>query len=332
MSFAAFVTRRFVFSVFAAFLVVSLTFGVVALTPDPNLGGKIAEMQRSGATQEEIEAFKQQYREENGLAGSLGERYVGWMTNVATFDWGEASSMNDKPVTDVVGDRLPYTLAYVVPAFFLSLVGGVAVGLFGALGRNSVRDRATRLAAYAAMGIPAFWLVNFLDATYGFSWFRAPAVVLAASVRIGDAWAFSHPLRYLAPALVLSLGLLAGLLQHARAEALEHVNADFVTLVRAKGGGQLTAARHVLRNAAIPIASMSLSEVVAVLVLNVYLVETVFIIPGLGSLSLHAIAERDMALILGTTMVLVFVGIAGNFLQDLLYGYLDPRVREGETA
>lgn len=332
MSFSAYVARRFVFSVFAALLVVSLTFGVVALTPDPNLEGEKAAMQRAGATDAEIEAFEREYREEHGLDGSLAERYSRWVVGIATLDWGEAPSLEDKPVIDVLANRLPYTLAYVVPAFVITLSLGVIVGLFNALNRDSITDRSTRLAAYAAMGVPAFWLVNFLDQWVGYSWFAAPSVVFRTSPIIRGVWEFSHPLRYALPTFVLSLGLLAGLLQHARAESLEHVHAQFVKLLRAKGAGRLQTARHVLRNAAIPILSMSLSEVIAVLMLNIYLIEAVFTIPGLGTLSLYAIENRDMSLILGTTMVLVFVGILGNFLQDVLHGYLDPQVQHGGGA
>ena len=329
MSFAAYVTRRFVFSLFAAFLVVSLTFGVVALTPDPNLEGQVAQMERSGANDAEIERFRQNYREAHGRTGSLAERYGKWIVGIATLDWGEAASLRNKPVTDVLANRLPYTLAYVVPAFVVTLSLGVLVGLFDALNRDSISDRGTRITAYAAMGVPAFWLVNFLDEWYGYPWFRARGVVARASARILETWQFSEPLRFTLPAFVLSLGLLAGLLQHARAESLEYVHADFVKLLRAKGSGRLQTARHVLRNAAIPILSMSLSEVIAVLMLNIYLLEAVFGIPGLGMLSLYAIENRDMSLILGTTMVLVFVGIVGNFLQDVLHGYLDPRIQHG---
>ncbi|WP_232687402.1 ABC transporter permease [Halobacterium zhouii] len=329
MSFAAFVTRRFAFAVFAALLVVTLTFGVVALTPNPQLQGELAMMERSGASDAEIEQFKSEFRKEHGMTGSLVERYGKWVVGIATLDWGETASLGNRPVTDVVANRLPYTLAYVVPSFLLTLSLGVLGGLFDALNRNSATDRGSRLVAYAAMGIPSFWLVNFLDQWYNYPWLVPRAVVPQASATIGSTWQFSHPLRYALPTFVLSLGLLAGLLQHARAESLEHVNADFVKLLYAKGSGRLQTARHVLRNAAIPILSMSLSEVIAVLMLNVYVIETVFGIPGVGALSLYAVENRDMALILGTTMVLVFVGIVGNFFQDVLHGYLDPRIEQG---
>jgi peptide/nickel transport system permease protein len=99
-----------------------------------------------------------------------------------------------------------------------------------------------------------------------------------------------------------------------------------VKLHEAKGAGRLRVARHVLRNAAVPIVSASLSELLAVVLLNLYVIETVFGIQGVAALNTIAVRTRDMPLIIGTSLVLALGGILASFAQDVAYGYLDPRI------
>ena len=314
---------------FAAFLVVSITFGVVVSMPNVQLGAEIASAQRSGATDAQIQHLREEFWEQRGGKTGALDRYVDRMTGIATLDWGESYELQ-RPVTDVLAQRLQYTLAYVVPGVLSAFLVGSLVGVASGLRRNTGFDRAARLGAYLLMGLPAFWVVHFLDTKYRWTmpWLEPTLHAFGASVRIPLVWSFDHPLRYAWPTLVLSIGLAAGLLQHSRAESLEYERAEFVKLLRAKGAGRLRVARHVVRNAAIPILTLSFVEVLGVLMLNVYIIEAVFNIPGLGAISLFAIKNQDLPLIIGSTLVLVFIGIGGNFLQDLLYGYLDPSIRE----
>lgn len=329
MSYLSFVARRGAFAVFAAFLVVSITFAVVTAMPNAQLGAEVASAQRGGASDAEIAKIRQEFWEQRGGKTGAFDRYVERMTGVLTFDWGTSYELQE-PVTDVIAERLPYTLAYVVPGVIFSFVLGALLGVVSAFRKNGGVDRASRLGAYLLMGLPAFWVVHFLDTKVAWSmpWLSPTLYAFGASHRINPLWSFDHPARYAWPALVLALGLLAGLLQHSRAESLEYERAEFVKLVRAKGASRVRVAGHVLRNAAIPILTLSFVEVLGVLMLNVYIIEAVFNIPGLGRISLFAIKNQDLPLIIGSTLVLVFIGIGGNFAQDLLYGYLDPTVQE----
>jgi peptide/nickel transport system permease protein len=323
-----FVARRAAFAVLAAYLVVSLTFMVVVASPNVNLGGELAQAGMGGASEEEIEELREEYWAERGGEDPV-KRYARFMTGIVTLDWGESYEL-EEPVTDIVWNRLRYTMAYVVPGVVLAFAVGSLLGVLGAFKQGSFVDNTARLAGYLAMGLPAFWLAHFLDAEVKWllPWLSPSRAAFVASPRISDLWTFSHPLRYSLPALVLSLGLVAGLLQHSRAESIEYERAEFVKLLEAKGSSRLRVARHVLRNAAIPILTLSFVEVLGVLMLNIYIIESVFGIPGLGTISLFAVENQDTPLILGSTMVLVFIGIGGNFLQDVLYGYLDPTINE----
>jgi peptide/nickel transport system permease protein len=328
VSYATFVARRAAFAVLAAYLVVSLTFVASALVQQNNLGGQVAAAKRAGASQEDIQELRQDFWDARGGKDHV-QRYVDFVTGFVVLDWGESYAL-ERPVTDVVAERLPYTLAYVVPGVFAAFLVGALLGVLGAFRRHSVFDGLPRVAAYLAMGVPSFWLVHYLSAALPgvMPWLQPTRAVTRATARISEVWSFAFPLRYAVPASVLSLGLVAGLLQHSRAESLEYERAPFVKLLEAKGASRLRVARHVLRNAAVPILTLSFVEVLGVLMLNVYILEAVFNIPGIGTISLYAIENQDTPLVVGTTMVLVLVGIGGNFLQDVLYGYLDPALAE----
>ena len=120
--------------------------------------------------------------------------------------------------------------------------------------------------------------------------------------------------------------MLGGVVSYARAHATEYATADFVRLVEATGGSRLRVAAHVLRNAAVPIFSLVFTEALALLVLAVFVVEAVFGIGGFGSLLLQSVDQRDLPVLLGGTLVIIAVGVAGNVVQDLSYSVLDPRI------
>ena len=128
------------------------------------------------------------------------------------------------------------------------------------------------------------------------------------------------------PILLVTATLVGGYVSYSRAYAREHVSSDFVKLVKAKGASPTRIARHVVRNAAIPLFSMLFTEVLGLLVLAIFVIEVVFGIEGFGLLFLEAIQDRDLPVLLGGTMVIIAVGILGNIIQDVSYDYLDPRV------
>lgn len=313
-----YVTKRVLFSVFAIYLVVSITFGFVALTADPNVGLVGHQASRSieaqTANDSERAAIVQdairEYRESRNLDDPLSERYVRWLVDITTLDWGESFSQN-APVTTVLAAAIPKTLAYVVPAIALAIVGGVGLGVFSAMGRSR---RLTGLfvvgGLYLALGIPNYWLGTVLvRPEIGPKLYRTRAM-----------------LEVVLPATVLGLGLLAGQFRYARAESQEYVNTEFVKLIRAKGASASRVARHVVRNAALPLFSLFFADLMGVLVVSVFVLEQVFAIQGIGYVGLLAIQDRDVPLVLGVAMVFAFAGIVGNLLQDLAYLALDPRV------
>lgn len=311
--------RRLLLALVSAWLVLSAVFAFVKLTPDPNVGLVAWTAASNG---QNASAAVEAYRSTKGTAGPVLTVYGEWMFKTVTLQWGPSLSQGGTPVTSVLVRSLSYTALYVVPAVVLSTLGGLLLGAYGALRHRSAGDRLGSLAAYVAHGFPSFWwygLIAFVVAT-------PPAVEWIANPTPPGAPETLE--RMVLPTLVLTGTMLAGQVRYARSASLEYLDSGFVDLLRAKGSGPLRIGRHVIRNASIPLLSLFFTELLGVLVLEIYVVEAAFGIPGFGDVTLAAVNDRDMPLILGATLVVAFVGIATNLFQDVAYRVLDPRVEE----
>jgi peptide/nickel transport system permease protein len=329
------VARRIGLALLSIYLVVSAAFLFVVLTPDPTVnqvrqGAAVSCTGNSEERQQCIEEKVSSYRESRNLDDPVLERYVNWLGDVLTFDWGLSFSTG-LPVTDVIRTSLPYTLLYVVPAMALSAVGGVAVGAYLAMRRNSRLDRLGTALTYLGFGVPSFWLAVVLLVYATDTYVVADQYLVQWNAQVSAGRSPLAPMNLLAatlPTFVLATTLLAGQLRYARAETLDHLGEEFVRLVRAKGHGDRGVARHVLRVAAAPLVALFVVELFGVLLVNMFVIEYVFDVPGFGTLTYQAIKQRDLPLIVGATMVIATVGVVGNLLKDLLNAALDPRVGE----
>lgn len=326
----AWLARRLVFSVVALWIVFTLTFAFVTLSGDPGDSAVAyavaAELAGTGADGEEIEAQAeaavQQYRDARNLDEPVTSRYVSWSWNLLTLDWGY-SYERPVPVTELLAERLQITALYAIPAMGISLGGGVWLGTYAAAGRHRRFARFLTGSSYAVWGIPNFLIASILLLT------------LPLSIRPGlTGWEFEQSMvaydnlrRVVLPAIILGTGLMAVQARYVRTQFLETTSEHFVRTHEAMGSDRVMRTRHVLRVAAVPLTTLFVSTLLGVLVLNVIVIEYVFDIPGFGLLTYDAIVNRDLPVIVGTTLVVAVVGIVGNFLQDLSYAILDPRIR-----
>ena len=250
-----------------------------------------------------------EYAADRGLDRPLYEQYLDWMGNMLTLDWGESLETGE-PAFGMVVDATLRTAMYVVPATVLAVCLGLGIGLYAALQPGSRLADTGRLGSYLMFGVPSFWLGGLF---VGAVW----------SETIGhSALLFDHIL----PIALVTMTLLGGYVSYSRAYALEEASEEFVTLVRAKGAGPVRIARHIVRNAAIPMFSMLFTEALGLLMLAIFVIEVVFGIEGFGLLFFFAMVGRDIPVILGAAIVIIAVGVVGNILQDISYQYLDPRV------
>lgn len=286
----------------------------------------------------------------------LTQQYVDYVVGVVQFDWGYSESLR-RPVGDVIVSAVPRTLGYVIPAIVFTYTLGILAGIAAAYG-SSNRDTATRIFAYLLLGIPTMVVGSLIGyelmqhTTWGshpqwctawghdqrcFAPFTAQNAPLLGPVPSGwglyteTGWQNTAPwehisLRYLIPAATLSVGLATGLFRQARRAAFDHRASTVSKMLTAKGAGDVMDAKHALRNAALPLLSVSFAELISVFTIWAFVVESVYHVPGITAFVQIAVRARDIPLLVGTTTVLALIGVSLNFLQDVLYGYLDPEV------
>lgn len=301
--------RRIALGVVAAWAILSTIFALFTLTDDWVIGAEIGKLRWVGEDEATIEAARQSYLSARGLDRPLTEVYVDWMANMVTLEWGQSFASGEE-VLPMVADATLRTATYVLPALVVAVGIGLAVGLYAAMNPDRRFTGVSLGTAYVLFAVPNFWLGGML------------AALASAGTIPESAWLFDHAL----PILLTATTLLGGYVSYTRAYSAEFAATDFVKLVRAKGASRLRVGKHVIRNAAIPVFSMLFTEALALLLLTVFVIERLFGIPGFGTLLLGAVESRDIPVLLGSTVVITGVGVVGTILQDLSYGFLDPRV------
>jgi peptide/nickel transport system permease protein len=257
-----------------------------------------------------------------GLDRPVYVQYAEWMGGVVRGDLG-TSLRNKTPVAEELMGRLPVTIELGALGMMFGLLIAIPVGVLAAVRQDSWSDYIGRSTAIGFLAIPSFWLGTL--------------VVTLPSVW----WGWTPPLRYtrllddpsknlaqvIIPAIILGLGLSGALMRLTRAQMLEVLRQDFVRTATAKGLSERAVVfRHALKNAFIPVLTL-LGLQVSILIGGTVVLESVFVLPGMGRYLLEAVQYRDYPVIQGLNMVFATVIVLANLVVDLLYGWLDPRVR-----
>ena len=313
--------RRIAIGLLTLWVVLSVMFGLLIGSRDWGWDRTEGPMRLGGASAEEIAEAREMYYAERGMDASFGELYIEWILNMITLQWGTSWESGDAVVTLVLGATMRTGL-YVVPAILLAVLLGVLLGTFAAIKQGSKTDGVTRSLTYLLFGLPNFWI----GAMIVMGMLGAGSIAFARHQAVIPQVEYPFAYEYVLPVLLVASTLAAGLVTTARAQSLEYISSDVVKLVRAKGGGSVAIARHVLRNSAIPLVSLIFAETLALLVLSIFVIEALFGIEGIGLVFYNAVWEQDIPVLLGGTMVIVAVGIIGNILQDISHSTLDPRI------
>jgi peptide/nickel transport system permease protein len=314
-----YVVRRVLWALVVSYIIVSVTWGLLAISPKPAIiqAGKAA-----GERGENPAEAEERLRELKGYDRPLHVRYMDYMADVFTLRWGW-SDTRAQPVTDAVIRSLYFTAQYSVPWTILVMFGGTALGLFAAGNQYSYKDHVTTLVAFFGYSLPNFWFGLMILLVFGvrLGW-------IPITYNTGVAVFSLENIRQLAaPVFVLVTGSIGGMYLAARNESAEYVNADFVKTAKAKGvSGRRIFSRHIFRPAAVPLSTIYVAQMLAIFSGSSVLIEVIFSIPGLGRLLFRALTEQDLSLILGTSFVFIFIAVIGNLLQDITYTVLDPRI------
>ncbi len=323
MSMAGYIGKRVAWAVVASFLILTVTFVLLWITPDPQVATIQLEAAQAGADAEEaVEA----YRIQRGLDDPVYVQYFDYLRNMATLDWGW-SETNSMPVTQAIAEAIPYSLMYAVPSLLLSTVLGLVIGLYSATHQYTKKDYAATFFAFFGLSIPDFWFAIILLVIFG-SFLNWVPILFDPNFAV---FSLANAQQLALPVVVLTLSSIAGLMRYSRAEALEYVEAEFVKTARAKGVSERRVLyRHIFRPASVPLATILVGDLLTIVLASSYLIEVVFGIPGLGKLSFDAIVNQDTELVLGTVLVPAFLVIISNLAQDIAYTVLDPRIDYGD--
>ena len=307
--------RRF-FSLIVTLLLASLAiFLVLEVLP----GDPAAIMLGTEAREDTLAALRQQM----GLDRPAYERYLSWLGGIVTGDFGLSMTYR-VAVSQLVADRLAVTIPLAFLAILISTALAVPLGLIAAANHERPADRGVMLFSQIGVAIPNFWfgllLILFFSSYLG--WFSAGGF---------PGWG-ANPLlalkALLLPAIALALPQAAILARVTRSSVLDILGEDFVRTARAKGLTRpVTLRRHVLRNALIPVVTV-MGMQFSFLVAGAILVENVFTLAGLGRLLFQAMSQRDFVVIKDVVLLFAALVIVVNFLVDLAYAWLDPRLRQ----
>lgn len=309
-----FLLRRIALIAPTLFFVSLLIFGLQQLLPgDPALA--LAGEEQDPTV---IAFLKQKYH----LDEPLPTRYWLWVKGLAHGDLGESIRIN-RPVRELVLEKLPVTGELAGLAMLVSLLIGLPAGILAAVKNNTAIDYGATMAAMWGLSIPSFWLgilmILLFSVTLGWlpaSGFVTPAESLKQNL-----------LTLIMPAFVLGNALAAGLMRHTRSAMLQVLNTDYIRTARAKGLTERRVVwRHALRNALVPVVTLIALDFGALLS-GAVLTEQVFTIPGFGKLIVDAVFNRDYAVVQGVVLCTAFAYILLNLLADVAYVLINPRMR-----
>ena len=260
-----------------------------------------------------------------GLDRPLPEQYVRWVGAFLRGDWGYSIRTNNPAVEDALS-RLPATLLLSGSAFVLALLIALPLGIVSAVRRYTWVDHTATLFSFLGISTPVFWLALMVQLLFSVQLGWLPSAGVSS---VGDGSLIDRLQHLVLPASVLSLAFVAGWSRYVRSSMIEVLSLDYIRTARSKGlRERLVTYRHALKNALIPVVTVIALDL-AVLFSGAVITETVFAWPGLGRLFIESMNGRDYPVLLGLMMFGSFGLILINLLTDILYGFLDPRVRYG---
>ncbi len=296
-----------------------LTFAFIRLIPGDAIAARLGTS--TALTPEQLASLRAYF----GLDQPLPVQFWTWVTSLLHGDAGY-SIRTGRPVLVEIAQRLPATLELAFAAAVIAIAVGVPLGLLSALKPRSRLDVVARIGGLVALSLPSFWLGTLIIVFF--------SLYLRWLPNTGGYVEFTQdPLANLGlilfPAITLGLGLAAATMRMTRSAMLDVLGADYVRTATAKGlGPRVVIRRHVLKNGLIVVVTL-LGIQVGQLLGGAVVVEEVFSVPGVGRMLLTAIVQRDYALVQGAVLGIAILFVAVNIAVDLLYGYLDPRIRLG---
>lgn len=297
--------RRVLWIIPVLFAVSIITFALMHAVPG---GPWDAEKSLPAATEARLNA-------KYGLDQPIPVQYATWVANLLQGDLGPSYKYRDRTVNDIIADGIGVTMQLGTMAFLLSVVIGIPLGVISALGHNRWPDYLSTSISIVGIATPSF----------------VAAIVLILVFSVFLHWlptnGWKGPETWVLPTVALSLFPIAVIARYTRASMLEVTRKDYIRTAYSKGlRDGAVVSRHMIRNALIPVVTI-LGPLLAFLVTGSFIIESVFSIPGIGRYYVTAIAQRDYGVLMATTIIYAFAVAFLNVVVDILYAYIDPRIR-----
>ncbi|MCD7863829.1 MAG: ABC transporter permease [Lachnospiraceae bacterium] len=307
--------KKFITLIITLLLITLLTFTAFTVIPGDAAMSKLG----TDATEEQVEAL----REEMGLNDPLPARYFNWLASALRGDFGESYQYSGVTVAELLAARLPVTLLLAVMSLILILVISFPLGILSAMHAGKWIDTLINQLSQITMAVPAFFLGMMMTWVFGLilKWFQPGAFIDPSEDFMGC-------VRYMIfPAIAVALPKIAMVVKFLRNSILNELNQDYVRTARSKGARALRVLYgHVLKNALIPVITF-LAMVIAEILAGSIVVEQVFGLPGMGRLLITSISARDYPVVQAIVTYITTVVVVINFIVDILYQFVDPRVK-----
>ena len=300
-----FVSIRILRALVTVLAVMTFAFVVLRLSGDP-----AQTLLGPDVPQDIVDAFRRKW----GLDEPVWKQYLSYLGAIFTGDFG--LSMRDRsPALELVLDRVPATLMLTIPALILKLGLGIPAGIYAALHRDSLVDRGVIFLAILGFTLPSFVLGLVL------------VLIFAVTLGVLPSGGFGTWQHAILPAITISIGGIGVLARFSRSAMIEVLGQPYIRTASAKGVRWGDVIRgHALPNAAVPIVTI-VGFMVGSLIAGAVVVETIFSWPGIGRLLIVSVSNRDLAVVQCILLLIAAVMVASNLIVDLLYGWLDPRLR-----
>jgi oligopeptide transport system permease protein len=286
-------------------VIVTLTFVLMHAIP----GGPFD--QEKALPAEILQSLNERYH----LNDPLSRQYVDYLRNVARWDFGPSFNARGRTVNDIIGDGLPVSMTLGLFSILLSIAIGVPAGVISALRQNKWQDSGLMFLAIIGVSVPNFVLATLLQYLFGLKLGWLPVA------------RWGSPEQIIMPALALSAFTIAFIARLMRSSMLETLAQDYIRTAKAKGLSESAVIlRHALKNALIPAVAV-LAPLSAALLTGSFVIERIFVIPGLGRYFVNSIYNRDYTTIMGITIVDTIVILALSLLVDVVYAFIDPRIK-----
>ncbi|WP_342573171.1 ABC transporter permease [Solibacillus sp. FSL K6-1781] len=310
-----YIVRRLIFGIFVLLIMTTFIFIIMRAVP-----GDVVTLQlaNSGATPEQMAALKA----EMGLDKSVFGQLIDWGKNALQGDLG-SSLWSGKEVSQIILDRLPVTIQLALMAIVLAIIIGIPIGVISAVKQNTFIDHFLKVISIGGLSIPSFWLGLILLTVLSLSFNWIPP--------LGYQSFAENPIvnlqQMFLPAICLAITLSASIVRMTRSAVLEVLHSEFIRTVRAKGAKEAVVIfKHALRNSLISVITL-IGLQIGYLLGGTVVLESIFALPGLGSLIFETVLVRDYPVVQSTVLVFGAMFLLVNLMVDVMYGWIDPRIR-----